>query len=100
MNIELDMNDFRLLYHTSCSAEGFDFEFCRFEPIKGTPREDLIIDASHQMYWVGEGDLQALVAFQLVLNEDPKAGLFWDTAENDGDSVWGYCILTNYHTEA
>jgi len=98
MNIELDMNDFRLLWHTSSNTDGFDLGYARFEPIKGTAREEFNFEDTHYLYWVGENDLQALVALQLLQSENHIAGLFWDTAElNEEGASWGYCIITTFN---
>ncbi len=100
MNISLDISDFGTLWHTAC--KGLDLEGGRFEHMKGKPLHIMPFSTSY-FYWLGNNDLQALAALQLLTQSGYKAGLFWDTAPINDDpddyTPWGYVIITELSYE-
>ena len=98
MKIEIEIEDFERLWHTSCNISqmtaddlsGFDF-------IKGDDLESFNFLEDHYMYWLGDSYISALVALQILKHSGFDAGLMWDDApfNEKNSTAWGFCIITN-----
>jgi len=97
MNIELDVKDFGLLWHTACDTSGLEIdEDHGFDWVKGNEVKDFNLEQhTYYMYWVGKEALQAIVALQILQDSGYNASLLWDGAGLSDDDLWGYAILTN-----
>ena len=101
MNISLDMSDFGSLWHTAC--KGLTLEKSRFEYMKGKKLSNLPPIYDNYFYWLGDNDLQAIAALQLLNQSGHTAGQFRDTAPINDDpddyTPWGYVLITNLSYE-
>jgi hypothetical protein len=105
MVINFDLKDFDRLWSTGTEIKRNEpwflesFPRWRFEYIKGRKT----LTGLTWFYWIGESDLQALVAYKILVGNKYKVGLFWDTApvnSNLNAQPWGYVIATNHNGES
>lgn len=105
MLIQFEIKDFDSLWNTGSEikqdAPWFPESFPRWrlEPVRGRKT----LKGLTWFYWTGESELQALVAYKILLGANYKAGLFWDSAqinENPDSLTWQYVIATNYTRES
>ena len=98
MKIEIEIEDFKMLWHTSCNISQMTAEdLSGFDFIKGDNLESFNFLEDHYMYWLGDSYISALSALQIVKQSGFDAGLLWDDRPINGEDLdaWGFCIITN-----
>jgi len=98
MKIEIEIEDFKMLWHTACNIGQMSADdLSAFDFIKGDDLESFNFLEDHYMYWLGDSYINALAGLQIVKQNGFDAALLWDekTINEENLDAWGFCILTN-----